>query len=93
MEVKFFGFIITTEGIRMDQKKVKAVTEWPELKNLKEVQAFLGFANFYQRFIQNYLKVVTPLTTLTKTEQPFFGGKKQQNAFMDSRKSSYWHPF
>ena len=50
-EMKFFGSIITIKGIRMDQEKVKAVTEWPEPKNLKEVQAFLGFAKFYQRFI------------------------------------------
>ena len=75
--VKFLGSIITTERIKMDQEKVKAVTEWPEPKNLKEVQAFLGFANFYQRFIPNYLKVVTPLTTLTKKEQPFNWGKEQ----------------
>ena len=46
-EVKFLGSIITTEGTRIDQEKVKAVTKWPEPKNLKEVQAFLGFANFY----------------------------------------------
>ena len=46
-EVKFFGSIIITEGIRMDQEKVKTITKWPEPKNLKKVQAFLGFANFY----------------------------------------------
>ena len=52
--VKFLGSIITTDGIQMDKEKVKAIKEWPEPKNLKEVQAFLGFANFYQRFIQGY---------------------------------------
>ena len=35
----------------MDQKKVKVITEWPKPKNLKEIQAFLGLANFYQKFI------------------------------------------
>ena len=85
-EVKFLGSIITTEGIRMDQKKAKAVKKWPEPKNLKEVQAFPGFANFYQRFIQDYSKVITPLTTLTKKEQPFNWGKKQQNAFHELKK-------
>ena len=45
--VKFLGSIITTDGIQMDNEKVKAIREWPEPKNLKEVQAFLGFANFY----------------------------------------------
>ena len=52
--VKFLGSIITTNGIQMDNKKVKAIKKWPEPRNLKEVQAFLGFANFYQRFIQGY---------------------------------------
>ena len=45
--VKFLGSIITTDGIQMDDDKVKAIREWPEPKNLKEVQAFLRFANFY----------------------------------------------
>ena len=85
-EVKFLKSIITTERIRMDQKKVKAVTEWPEPKNLKEVQAFLGFVNFYQRFIQDYLKVITPLTTLTKKKQPLNWGKEQQDAFYGLKK-------
>ena len=52
--VKFLGSIITTDRIQMDDKKVKAIREWPEPKNLKEVQAFLRFANFYRRFIQGY---------------------------------------
>ena len=45
--VKFLGSIITTNGIQMDNEKVKAIREWPEPRNLKEVQDFLGFANFY----------------------------------------------
>ena len=85
-KVKFLGFIITTEGIRMDHGKVKVVTEWPEPKNLKEVQAFLGFANFYQIFIQGYSKVMTSLITLTKKEQPFKWGKEQQGAFYELKK-------
>ena len=53
-EVKFLESIITTEGMRMNQAKVKAVTVWPEPKNLKKVLAFLGLANFYQRFVQGF---------------------------------------
>ena len=83
---KFLRSIITTKGIRMDQENVKAIIEWPKTKNLKEVQAFLGFANFYQRFIQDYSKVVTPLTSSTKKEQPFYWGKKQQDAFHGLKK-------
>ena len=61
-EIKFLGSVITINRIWMDKGKVKAVKEWPEPKNLKKVQAFLGFANFYQKFIQTYLWICTPLT-------------------------------
>ena len=79
--VKFLGSIITTNGIQMDNEKVKAIREWPEPRNLKEVQAFLGFANFYQRFIQGYSQICTPLTKMTKKEQPFYWECKQKEAF------------
>ena len=79
--VKFLGSIITTDGIQMDDKKVKAIREWPEPRNLKEVQAFLGFANFYRRFIQGYSQICTPLTKMTKKEQPFHWEYEQREAF------------
>ena len=46
-EVEYLGLILTTEGIQMDDTKTAAVQDWPTPKNLKEVQSFLGFANFY----------------------------------------------
>ena len=69
--IKSLGSIITTDRIQIDNEKVKAIREWPEPRNLKEVQAFLGFANFYQRFIQGYSQICTPLTKMTKKKQPF----------------------
>ena len=67
-EVKYLGFIITTKGIRMDPKKVSCVLGWETPKNVTDVQCFLGFANFYRRFMKDYSKVVTPLTRMTKKE-------------------------
>ena len=84
--VKFLGSIITTDGIQMGDKKVKAIREWPEPRNLKEVQAFLGFANFYQRFIQGYSQICTLLTKMTKKEQPFHWECKQREAFEKLKK-------
>ena len=83
---KFLGSIIMTNGIQMDDKKVKAIREWPEPRNLKEVQAFLGFANFYQRFIQGYSQICTPLTKMTKKEQPFHWECEQREAFEKLKK-------
>jgi len=68
-EVEFLGYIIGREGIKMSQEKVEAVLEWKTPRNLTEVQSFLGFANFYRWFIQDYSRVARPLTELTKKEQ------------------------
>ena len=51
-EVKYLGLIITPEGIKMDQEKIASVLDWPKPENLKDVQSFLGFVNFYRRSIR-----------------------------------------
>ena len=65
-EVKYLGLIISTNSVRMDPEKVTAVLGWGSLRNLHDVRAFLGFANFYRRFILGYSNVVAPLVGLTK---------------------------
>jgi len=67
-EVEFLGYVIGRNGIKMSEEKVKAVLSWETPKSLTEVQSFLGFANFYRRFIQDYSQVARPLTELTKRE-------------------------
>lgn len=69
--IHFLGFEVTTEGLTMDQLKVERVLDWPEPKNVKQLQQFLGFANFYQRFIKNYSKTIVNLTSLVKKDVPF----------------------
>jgi hypothetical protein len=59
-EVKYLGLIISMEGIKMDPEKITAVQDWEAPRNLKDVRAFLGFANFYRRFVRNYSKIVQP---------------------------------
>ena len=80
-EVKYLGLIISTEGIRMDPEKIRTITEWPEIKNLRDVQSFLGFANFYRRFIYNFSRIVMPLTRLTKKDVPWEWTSECQKAF------------
>ncbi|KFY32054.1 hypothetical protein V493_00557 [Pseudogymnoascus sp. VKM F-4281 (FW-2241)] len=70
-KVEFLGHLVGTKGVRMDPKKVSAVLDWPTPTTVKEVQAFLGFANFYRRFIAGYSKVAQPLTELTKKDLAF----------------------
>ena len=70
-EVEFLGMIVGTEGIKMDHSKVSAILDWPTQKNVWGVRSFLGLANFYQRFIQDYTKVAWPLNDLMKKDEPF----------------------
>ena len=70
-EVDFLSMIVRHDGIKMDQERVKAILEWPEPKTVKGVRSFLGLANFYQRFIKDYMKVARPLHDLMKKENPF----------------------
>lgn len=68
---KYLGFIITTEGIEVDPEKVAAVLRWNRPNTVKGVQSFLGFCNFYRRFIYGYSRIAKPLNQLTKKETPF----------------------
>jgi len=65
-EVEFLGYVIGREGIKMSKEKVKGVLEWKSPASVTETQAFLGFANFYRRFIKDYIRVARPITELTK---------------------------
>lgn len=77
----FLGFIISRDGISMDPKKVVAVKEWEEPQNVKDLQCFLGFANFYRRFIRNYSKICYPLFSLLRKEHQWNWTQSCQKAF------------
>ncbi|KAL0177702.1 hypothetical protein M9458_026596, partial [Cirrhinus mrigala] len=64
--IHFLGYIIDRHGVRMDEGKVEAVISWPEPKTIKELQRFLGFANFYRRFIKGYSQISSSITNLLK---------------------------
>lgn len=69
--VSFLGYVVSTGGIQMDQQNVQAVVGWPRPESRRELQHFLGFANFYRRFIRNYGSVASPLTALTSSIRTF----------------------
>ncbi len=64
-QVEFLGYIISGKGLSMDPKKIQTVIDWKNPATVRDVQCFLGFANFYRIFIQNYSKIAAPLTRLT----------------------------
>ena len=69
--VEFLGFVVSTKGISMSPEKIKAIAEWPTPHDVKEVQSFLGFANFNRKFIEGYSKKALPLTDITKKDIGF----------------------
>jgi hypothetical protein len=81
-ETKYLGFIIVAgKGIRMDPEKIKAIEDWEAPTSVKGVRGFLGFANFYRRFIKGYSDLVRPLTELTHKSQRFVWSTDADQAF------------
>jgi len=85
-EVEFLGYIIGRNGIRMSEEKVEAILSWKTLESLTETQSFLGFANFYRRFIQDYFRVARPLTELTKKDREWNWNAEADAAFSELKK-------
>ena len=69
--VEYLGYIPSPSGLTMFNDKVKIIQDWLEPKKVKDIQSFLGFANFYCWFIFNYLDIVIPLTCLTWKDIPW----------------------
>ena len=82
-QVSFLGHMVSREGLSMQQHKVAAVHNWPVLKSVRDVRAFLGLAGFYRRFVRNFASIAQPLTDLTKIadRQWWEWGAAEQRAF------------
>jgi len=65
-KVEFLGVIIGPEKIKIEKEKVKGILEWPTPKCVKDIQKFLGLANYYHRFIEGFATVARPLHDLVK---------------------------
>src|ERR1700733_12283513 len=66
--VEYLGYILSPTGLTMDPTKVQTIQDWPEPRKVKDVQSFLGFANFYCRFIHEYSDIIVPLTQFTRKD-------------------------
>ena len=86
--MEFLGFIIRVNGIKIDPNKTNAISDWPILKNVKEVQSFLGLANYNRKFIKDYSKIAIPLTQLTAKDTTFKWTSECQSAFDTLKKAT-----
>jgi hypothetical protein len=87
--VDFLGFIIDREGISMDPDRVQAVQEWPTPESVHDIQVFLGFANFYRRFISGYSRIASPITALLKKTCTPFSWTEQADAAFELLKTAF----
>ncbi|GJP46783.1 hypothetical protein CLOM_g6026 [Closterium sp. NIES-68] len=79
-KVQFLGHLVSAQGVHVDPKKIEAVRTWKTPENVKELQQFLGFANYYNRFVAQYAKLAAPLTNLLKKNTPYIWETKHQEA-------------
>jgi len=82
-QIEYLGLVISENKVSMDLVKVAEVHEWPTLENKTDVQAFLGFVNFYRRFIRDFSAKARPLFDLTRSEQVWMWSGREQMAFED----------
>jgi hypothetical protein len=76
---EYLGYIITPDGVQIDQDRIKTIQEWPEPRTVRDIRVFIGFMNYYRRFIANFSRLALPLTKLTqKGPEAARGGRLQR---------------
>jgi hypothetical protein len=70
-EIKYLNLIVKRDEIRMNSEKIETILQWATSQNLKQMQEFLDFCNFYRRFIRNFAKIVKSLIKLTRKDVLF----------------------
>jgi transposase InsO family protein/ribosomal protein L21E len=78
---EFLGHIVSRDGVSCDPKKIEAVKNWPKPENVKDVRSFVGFAQYYRKYIRHFSHIAAPLHELTKKNTKFVWTEQCENAF------------
>ena len=84
-EVQFLGHVVNHEGIKVDPAKIEAILNWERPKTPTEVRSLMGLAGYYRRFVQDFSKIATPLTKLTRKNEKFEWNDKYEASFQELR--------
>jgi hypothetical protein len=90
--IEFLGLILENGTVMMDPIKVAGVADWPTPKNVRDIRKFLGFINFYRRFIPKHSDKAKPLNNLLKKGVPFVWGEEQANSFKTLKQAAQKEP-
>ena len=85
-KVGFLGVVIEPDRIKIEEEKVKGVLDWPILKCVKDIQKFLGLANYYCRFIEDFTFIARPLHDIVRKDQKWDWTEKQEEVFQKLKK-------
>jgi len=80
-KINFLGVVRGEGKIEMEENKVAGVLNWPVPKMVRDIRKFLGLANYYRCFVKDFAKLAQPLNNLTRKEEKWRWGDKQQKAF------------
>ena len=89
----FIGHIVSSEGIRVDLQKIEAVKQWPRPTSTIDIRSFLGVAGYYIRFVEGYLSIGSPLTSLTQKMVKFQQSDNCDKSFAELTKRWTTTPF
>ena len=81
LKISFLGYVVSKDGVKTDPEKIKAVAEWPQPENAKQMQSFLGFCNYYRNFIGNFSEIAKPLFKMTSKKENFEWNEEGLAAF------------
>ncbi|KAL1213521.1 RNA-directed DNA polymerase-like protein [Cardamine amara subsp. amara] len=80
-QVVFLGFVVSSQGLKVDEEKIKAIQDWPTPTTIGHVRSFHGLASFYRRFVKDFSTIAAPLTSVIKKNVEFKWGPAQDEAF------------
>ena len=86
------GVIIGKDEVRIEKEKVQGVIEWLVPKSVKDMQKFLGLVNYYRQFVKDFAKIAKPLHKMTRKENKWSWGERQQKAFEELKKRFTMEP-
>ncbi|TYK21801.1 pol protein [Cucumis melo var. makuwa] len=82
-KVSFLGHVVSSEGVSVDPAKIEVVTNWPRPSMVSKIRSFLGLAGYYRRFVEDFSRIASPLTQLTRKGTPFVWSPACESSFQE----------